>query len=164
MWTLFYSQGRTRKEAAKLLDVDEWAVSEALLSLRHSVEPPLIDRLDEFPEGIRDALRKRLNQCFVYFIRQEGTGLVKIGYAKSPASRLRTLQVSSPQRLSIAALEPGGRSRETFLHDIFADWRFGGEWFKETQQMTRYINEIRKRHSFCNTINNMDTDSYEQSS
>lgn len=155
VWTLYYKQRREKKAIARQLDIDTWAVSESLLKLRHLVYPPLDERRDT-PERIRIDLKRRLNTDFVYFIRDAEGRRVKIGHAKSPASRLRELQCGSAVILTIAALEPGGRNREKFLHETFEHVHMRGEWFHETQEVTRYIEEIKKRHTFCNTINTID--------
>lgn len=87
----------------------------------------------------------------VYFIRCEG--FVKIGISSNPEKRLLDLQRSgngtlAPPRIDlttaeIVTTEPGGRAKESELHDMFAYLRIVGEWFAEEDEITEYIDNVR---------------------
>lgn len=54
------------------------------------------------------------DQRYVYFV--EGVGIVKIGIAKNPYTRLAALQVGSPVSLRFLGFYPGGKKEEKALH------------------------------------------------
>jgi hypothetical protein len=66
----------------------------------------------------------------IYFVQQGTDGPIKIGVSTDPEQRLRTLQSSSPQPLTLLAFMPGGVESERDLHRRFADGRLEGEWFR----------------------------------
>ncbi len=66
----------------------------------------------------------------IYFIRQKGTNLVKIGWAKDPVARMATLQTGSPHEFELMAVGEGGAKEEHALHRRFADDHVRGEWFR----------------------------------
>lgn len=68
----------------------------------------------------------------VYFLRQRGTNFVKIGWAKDPADRLKTLQTGSPSDFELMATREGGAKEEAVLHRRFAGSNVRGEWFRMT--------------------------------
>lgn len=68
--------------------------------------------------------------AWVYFIREEGTGLFKIGSTvNSPFDRLMAMQVGNARRLSIVGVFLGKRVLEKRMHKRLAAYRIGGEWF-----------------------------------
>lgn len=78
----------------------------------------------------------------VYFIRAAASGLIKIGVAGSPASRLKALQTASPVDLTLIATIPGvGQADESRLHELFAEERVRGEWFQPSARLLAYVEE-----------------------
>lgn len=75
----------------------------------------------------------------VYYVHAPDTGLVKIGFAKDPVSRLCKMQVDSPTALSIIALEDGGKALEAKRHASFAHLRVRGEWFEFGGALAKHI-------------------------
>ncbi len=75
----------------------------------------------------------------VYFIAAPDFGLVKIGFAERPWSRLGKAQVDSPTRLILLATIDGGKAEERKLHARFADLRARGEWFRHEGQLADFI-------------------------
>jgi hypothetical protein len=43
--------------------------------------------------------------------------------------------------MELLRTEPGGLARERELHEIFAEDRVHGEWFKESDQLTAYLSK-----------------------
>lgn len=78
---------------------------------------------------------------YVYFARAEGMDLVKVGYARHPASRLETLQTGSPVELYIWATVPGDIALEKELHKQFAHLRSHGEWFRLSFEIDKFLME-----------------------
>lgn len=95
-----------------------------------------------------DEIRATKDTKMVYFIRAGRR--VKIGFSGNPESRLSSIRAGGckaprgldTSRARIAALEPGGRQRETELHQKFAHLRESGEWFRGAPELTDYINEL----------------------
>lgn len=64
----------------------------------------------------------------------------KIGIASHTATRLSTLQRSSPFELELVAVLPGGgRRAEVAIHRRFAHLRLRGEWFRESPELLSFI-------------------------
>lgn len=74
----------------------------------------------------------------VYFIRAS-SGPIKIGVAKDPRVRLRTLQTSTHERLSLLATLVGTYETERDLHRKFAHLRLSGEWFAPSDELLAFV-------------------------
>ncbi len=71
----------------------------------------------------------------VYLIRRGESDVYKIGMSVIPTLRLKSLQISSPEKLSmIACTEIGAigncRQMEIMLHKHLQKYRIHGEWFE----------------------------------
>lgn len=78
----------------------------------------------------------------VYFIQPVGGGLIKIGVATNPDSRLLGLQTGCPVELRLIGVIAGaGQATETELHQRFASTRVRGEWFEPTAELLTLISE-----------------------
>lgn len=84
---------------------------------------------------------------FVYFVREQPEGAIKIGAATHPIRRLRELQVGNPRRLKIERLVFGDVTAERLIQTYLAEFAIGGkprastfkaphapptEWFEST--------------------------------
>lgn len=86
----------------------------------------------------------------VYFIRCEE--YVKIGISSDPENRLKNIQRSGNGTLApklidlttaeIVATTSGGHYTESKLHQQFAEDRHVGEWFRESPELTAYIDGL----------------------
>ncbi len=76
---------------------------------------------------------------YIYFIQQEFTACVKIGFSKNILNRLYNLQNGSPFDLKIIGLiDPGSASPaklEEYLHKKFGVFSMRGEWFQGAQEI-----------------------------
>ncbi len=79
----------------------------------------------------------------IYFIRNEETNKIKIGYSKDPEERLRTLQTGSSGKLTLLLAIEGTQQDETAWHDRFADARIQNEWFDPVPELFLVILEIK---------------------
>lgn len=80
----------------------------------------------------------------VYFIRAVRLGLIKIGIANDLAARIRALRTSSPDRLELLGVIPGGgKVHETELHRRFAEHRSHGEWFFPVPELMAVIEDAK---------------------
>ncbi len=72
-------------------------------------------------------------RIFIYVIgRWEGP--VKVGVAKSPASRLRELRTGCPYKIDLLHMQPArdrqhAMEHERFFHEVYVEKRLAGEWF-----------------------------------
>jgi len=81
---------------------------------------------------------------FVYFIRAEMTGLIKIGWATNPAVRLHNMQLQCPDILILEAKFPGSGLDERKLHARYAGARKHGEWFAPVPELLEEIEALKK--------------------
>jgi hypothetical protein len=84
---------------------------------------------------------KRRKPTFIYLVLDERTGYVKIGRAKNPSARERTLQSENPQ-VAMLFCSPADAELERELHREFAQHRIRGEWFELSEC---HIEDIKKR-------------------
>jgi hypothetical protein len=77
----------------------------------------------------------------IYFIQDQSTFLIKIGYtgADDAAARLKQLQTGCPSGLVLLATTDGDQLTERQLHDQFAAHRERGEWFRPHPSVLRWI-------------------------
>jgi len=71
-------------------------------------------------------------RSFVYFIQAGQAGPIKIGKADQTGGRLRGLQGAHYRELRLLGETPGGLQLERHLHDVLAEFRIRGEWFRPT--------------------------------
>lgn len=77
----------------------------------------------------------------IYFIGPR-YGLVKIGKANDLRKRLWGLQTAHPSKLEVFAAVDAHPLLEIRYHQMFADTRQGGEWFKRSPAITREVNRL----------------------
>jgi phage anti-repressor protein len=72
-----------------------------------------------------------MDDLFVYAIREEETGRVKIGISADPESRLRALQVGNSQKLTLERVIPAPHrfADEIAYHKQNIEHSVRGEWF-----------------------------------
>lgn len=87
----------------------------------------IVDGPSAYPGVRRDADRYK-----VYFIREGGTGAVKIGLAVKPRERMASLQCAHAYELDLLAYVKGGLDTERRLHQELAEDRLRGEWFRDS--------------------------------
>jgi len=71
---------------------------------------------------------------YIYFI-QAADGPIKIGHAKHPIDRLKTLQSANASGLTLLAAFTGYVKDEIALHKKYAAARIRGEWFNPTEEL-----------------------------
>lgn len=76
---------------------------------------------------------------WVYYVRAEGTGLIKIGFARDVARRLHNLRAASASRLSVVHTVPGRLADERAAHVRFARLRSHREWFREEGELAAFL-------------------------
>jgi hypothetical protein len=79
----------------------------------------------------------------IYFIREEATQFIKIGYTGDVDDRLATLQTGCPGSLVLLLQIEGSKPEETAWHERFADARARGEWFRPVPELLLAIMEAK---------------------
>jgi ribosome-associated translation inhibitor RaiA len=74
-----------------------------------------------------------------YFILDEESKAVKIGWATNPYQRLEALQTSNPHQLVFLLIIKGSKELETQLHKLFSEDKIRGEWFHYSKNIKEYI-------------------------
>ena len=82
---------------------------------------------------------------YVYFLRSQGTPRrLKIGKAKNPIDRMKTLQTGCPYPITLAGAirckdDAHALRVERAMHAYFADNRKQGEWFRCTDYILSQV-------------------------
>lgn len=86
---------------------------------------------------------------FLYLMRNQRNGYVKIGFSKNPAYREKTLQSEEPEVSMIFKVE-ASFGCEGWLHARFAEKRLRGEWFALSEGDVSWI--IEHAHKIDNLL------------
>jgi hypothetical protein len=138
-------EGKRRKRVAYADKRDSLALAWRLEDEANPEAAKARKILFEAGELLSMGRRRQVNPIgFIYFIGSSRSQAIKIGFsAKYPTARLETLQISSPHKLKLLAVIRGNMRREKKLHEMFAESRLEGEWFKSTPELRRFINDCR---------------------
>jgi hypothetical protein len=79
-----------------------------------------------------------VNSKTYLYLMKHANGLTKIGISKRPKIREKTLQAEDPM-LELHYVTSSDRSTEKRLHDIFAEHRVRGEWFRLSDNHIEWI-------------------------
>ena len=81
----------------------------------------------------------------VYFIREEGTHNVKVGYSSCPSNRAYDLQCGNSRELILEAQAAGDRCKEQLIQEYLRDngKHVRGEWYKMTKKAVRELMSIK---------------------
>lgn len=80
----------------------------------------------------------------IYFIQNKITNNIKIGKSNNPLKRLNSLRTACTEELVILKVIEGGIEEEKKLHKMFSDYRIRGEWFRDNEQITNFINNFER--------------------
>jgi hypothetical protein len=78
----------------------------------------------------------------IYFIGNREQKVVKIGFSNDVTKRIKALQTSSPYELEVFKVMEGNTANEQYFHILFKAERLKGEWFKLTDELFKYIEDI----------------------
>lgn len=78
----------------------------------------------------------------VYFLHDDRSEAVKIGWASDVSKRRKLLQTGNPNPLVILGSIPGGRGIEAQIHDHFRPVHLRAEWFRATDEVLVQIDSI----------------------
>ena len=84
-----------------------------------------------------------MNESIIYFILDECSNSVKIGYTtlKGLKKRIETLQIGTPNELTLLGATWGDKKIEKQLHEKFHYSHIRGEWFHYTKELEEFIAE-----------------------
>ncbi len=84
-----------------------------------------------------------MKECIIYFILDECSNSVKIGYTtiKGLKKRIETLQIGTPNELTLLGATWGDKKIEKQLHEKFHYSHIRGEWFHYTKELEEFIAE-----------------------
>lgn len=89
---------------------------------------------------VRSGKARRQTETKTYIVRNPLTGLIKIGKAMNPASRIHDIGHMAGAVLDVIVVI--GKNIEGELHRRFASIRVHGEWFKDDGQIRAWIAEF----------------------
>jgi len=78
----------------------------------------------------------------IYFAKSELSNAIKIGHTDRDVDK-RVKEFALPD-VEVLATVPGGRKKETDLHERFQHLRIGGsEWFENGQELTEFVGSLQ---------------------
>lgn len=81
---------------------------------------------------------------FVYYLRREDGGQIKIGYSLDPVRRAKTIERAIGCAVTILAVRPGRMADEAAEHRRFSHLALGCEWFRPDSSIGAYIASLPK--------------------
>jgi len=79
---------------------------------------------------------------YIYFVREESRGNIKIGITSEPTLRLSQLQSGNPDVLNIEGIANGGPLSEYALHVKFSEHQIHGEWFHPAHEVLDFMQSL----------------------
>jgi hypothetical protein len=90
------------------------------------------------PRTVAEVVRQR----YVYFVKNGRKKLVKIGSAYDIEKRMSSLQISSPNPLTLLGFIEADETAERDLHRRFKKQRVRGEWFRIQGDLAEFIAKL----------------------
>ena len=81
---------------------------------------------------------------YIYFIKAERLGYIKIGISVNPIKRLQQLQASLLDNIELLTYTFGDRETEKYLHKRFSKFNYKNEWFLPEKEILSLITKIKK--------------------
>ena len=131
----------TVQEVANLFGVTDRAITQRCKDSNVKI----IKGIYKIPKGIIEdwkfkiSTRNKYNKSNInktYIIKDDNSGLYKIGYSNNPRHREKTLQAETP---NIKMIKIWNKNIESKLHKEYSKYRIRGEWFKLTKLQVHYI-------------------------
>ena len=98
-----------------------------------------------------------MDKYYIYFFPERGkeNAAIKIGYSKDPVKRIKQLQTGHPTKIGsegwiLAGTEKDAKRMEQVFHAMFGKERIreNGEWFKYTDRIRGFVNNLMKQKDF----------------
>jgi endogenous inhibitor of DNA gyrase (YacG/DUF329 family) len=91
---------------------------------------------------LQDILKNRLS-TYIYLIQAEDNELIKIGFSNNVKRRMKILSNSSPAKLKVLRVIKADSQYESFLHNMFREYRLHGEWFQPHSNIVKFVNDTK---------------------
>ena len=142
--------GRIRRASGTTDPVMLANIIAALDALHDDNEMGVLERIRDGDIRPIDVLRHRHVEAspivrrpqFVYVVRSEPSGNLKIGITADPKLRLSQMQVGAWETLALVLTIPGDPESEQSLHRRFRKHRIQGEWFRPSPEVLEWIEEV----------------------
>ena len=72
----------------------------------------------------------------IYFVQEEFSGFIKIGYTANLDQRVKSLSSTMPGKITLLHYMSGGINEEKALHERFSDLRVKNEWFRPERELS----------------------------
>ena len=79
----------------------------------------------------------------IYFIKEEETPYIKIGYTQDIYRRMIKIQADCPVKLTILKTVEGDKAYEKELNRKFAAFHYRGEWFKMNEKAIQDLTIVK---------------------
>ncbi|MEC9268514.1 MAG: GIY-YIG nuclease family protein [Pseudomonadota bacterium] len=89
---------------------------------------------------------------FIYFLQPTEGGPVKIGWSRSPTSRLQIYSAWSPVPLRLRGAVPAPSVGEIVLHERLSEHRAHHEWFQPAPDVLKYVEAAESNGSLGQTF------------
>lgn len=89
-----------------------------------------------------------VSRSFIYIIREEGKGRLKIGISNNPEKRLKTLQTGSAEDLTLlytSLVCSNSLEIEANVHEHFKEYLVRGEWFSSELEPIKIIKYLESQ-------------------
>lgn len=86
--------------------------------------------------------KKKNTKIYVYLMRSNLTGYLKIGISGNPKKRKRTLETAQGGKIDIINMFLGDQEIESLLHKRFSKYREEGEWFQYNENIIESFNDV----------------------
>ena len=88
----------------------------------------------------------------IYFLRNAVADCIKIGHSREPILRTQTLQVGSPDRLTLIGLIAASIEIEPLIHDQLREGHARGEWFWDRGVTSIWLLDMTQGEPMCRHI------------
>lgn len=96
-----------------------------------------------YPSERRQQLDGKRCVYFISSAQEPDVGdVVKIGIASNLDARLKAIQTHQPETMYVVGTLPGGVELEREIHKQFQHCRMRGEWFKVTEDLLAFMEEV----------------------
>ncbi len=98
--------------------------------------------LTESVEEIAAWMPDEETKSFVYFLRSDTNGSIKIGCSICPPKRRAAIKSETQADVSTIKIIRGSRITESYLHYKLRPFRIAGEWFRPEPELFRLIDML----------------------
>lgn len=135
------AQGRSNKAIGRALQISEHTVNAHVQAICRALNREQdVKPRDFVASWWRSGGYER--GCTAYFVKAPSSGLILIGCAPDPASRLKELQAASPVRLRLLGTAPGGASLVEDIQARYWNDRAHGDWLEPSDGLLDEIERL----------------------